>query len=76
MPNHKVSACQLKQTRREALAGQLTITSAFLLTLQLEWALTIFLTVARGYIFCPGAISSSCCVVDGRAGQSQVGLGW
>lgn len=35
---------------------ELTKTSTFLLTLQLEWAFTIFLTVPRGYIFCPGAI--------------------
>lgn len=48
-----------KKTRREGSGAQRTVTSAFLLTLQLEWALTIFLTVARGYIFCPGAISSS-----------------
>ena len=37
-------------------ARLLTVTSTFLLTLQLECALTIFFTVARGYIFCPGAI--------------------
>lgn len=33
-----------------------TITSTFLVTLRFEWALTIFLTVARGYNFCPAAI--------------------
>ena len=33
-----------------------TMTSAFLLTLQFECALTIFLTVARGYSFCPGMV--------------------
>jgi hypothetical protein len=33
------------------------MTSAFLLTLQFEWALIIFLTVPRGYIFfCPRAM--------------------
>lgn len=60
------------KTRRGALDGQLTVTSAFLLTLQLEWALTIFLTVARGYIFCPGAISLSCRVVEGRIRQRRL----
>lgn len=54
-----------KKTRREGFGAQRTVTSAFLLTLQLEWALTIFLTVARGYIFCPGAISSSRRAVEG-----------
>ena len=33
-----------------------TMTSAFLLTLQFECALTIFLTVARGYSFWPGIL--------------------
>jgi hypothetical protein len=33
-----------------------TITSTFLLTLHRECALTIFLTVALGYNFCPGAM--------------------
>jgi len=37
----------------------ITITSTFLLKLQPEWALTIFLTVARGYSFCPGAMPES-----------------
>lgn len=35
------------------------MTSTFLLTLHFEWALTIFLTVARGYVFCPGAMISN-----------------
>jgi hypothetical protein len=36
--------------------GKLTITSTFRLTFLLECAFTIFLTVARGYSFCPPAI--------------------
>lgn len=33
--------------------------SAFLLTVRLEWALTIRLTVPRGYSFCVAAIASN-----------------
>jgi hypothetical protein len=57
--------------------GWLTVTSTFLLTLQLEWALTIFLTVARGYIFWPGAILLCCpCAKMADLGEDVRNAGW
>lgn len=43
--------------RRVNTSTTLTRTSTFLVTLRLECALTIFLTVARGYSFWPAAIA-------------------
>jgi hypothetical protein len=56
--------------RDTVIDSGLTMTSTFLLTLHLEWALMIFFTVARGYIFCPGAI-----VANPRRGQGAGRVG-
>jgi hypothetical protein len=53
-----------------------TMTSAFLLTLQFECALTIFLTVARGYSFCPGMLKfddlDGSGLLEGKAHQQRL----
>jgi hypothetical protein len=55
---------------------KLTRTSTFLLRFRFECALTIFLTVTRGYNFWPAAIAERGGYSDGDSGVVEPGFGW